>query len=187
MVRATFAISLLKGFTRRELVTTTLAYPYPEAMMNMLSSAFLATDCERMFIVDGDIAFEREHVDMLLEHDEPLVFGYYRKKKPEFEYALEVFDADKGPEIEGKFWSVKSAARGFSVWTRDVFEQLKPYCEKYECPHMKRRAWAFFKTKLGGHSEDFQFCETWRKLGNKVLVDPRVFVTHFGDCAFGPE
>lgn len=187
LVRATFAQSLLQGFSRRPLTITSISYPYPDGCLNLCATAFMQSGCEKMFIIDGDIGFTRDDVDMMLDSSHPLTFGYYRKKKLEFEYALEVFDADKGPEIEGKYWSVKSAARGFSVWTREVFERLQLTCEPYFCPHIKRDTVAYFRTKVGGHSEDFEFCERWRGLGQKVLVDPRVFVTHFGDCAFGPN
>lgn len=187
MVRSSFASSMLHGFSRREIVTANVDFCYPSGMLNLLAAAFLKSDCEKMFIVDGDIGFSKAHVDMLLEHDdEPLVFGYYRKKKREFEYALESFDGN-APKQEGKFWRVKSAARGFSVWGREVFDQLRPHCEPYFCPLMKVDTFEYFKCRTGGHSEDFDFCDRWRELGNHVLVDPRVFVTHFGDYGFGLE
>ena len=184
MVRSSFASSMLHGFSRREIVTANVDFCYPSGMLNLLATAFLKSTCDRMFIVDGDIGFSRNEVDMLLEHEEePLVFGYYRKKKSDFEFALESFDGGM-PKQYGKFWRVKSAARGFSVWRRDVFDQLRDDCAPYYCPLMKCETFEYFKCRTGGHSEDFDFCDRWRALGNHVLVDPRVAVTHFGDFAF---
>lgn len=42
----------------------------------------------------------------------------------------------------------------------------------------------FWKTMPGGHSEDFDFCDRWRALGGKILVDQRITAQHEGSVVY---
>jgi len=42
----------------------------------------------------------------------------------------------------------------------------------------------YWRTLPGGHSEDKEFCQHWRKLGGKILVDQRLCVQHEGSVLY---
>lgn len=184
LVRARYTTSMMAAFSRREYTTCNIDYPYPDGAMNLAAAAFLKSDCDRMVIIDGDIQFKPSQIDRLLSHDVPLIHGYYCKRVPGVEFALDTLDGKPPTPGEDGLWRLKSAARGFSAWYREVFAMMESTSEEYDCAQTGVTARAYFKTKVGGHSEDYQFCERWRAIGQEVLVDPEVFVKHYGDTGF---
>lgn len=170
-----------------ELTVGGFSYPYPDGAMNMASTSFLESDCDEMIVIDTDVVFPPSHLAMLLSHDEPLVFGLYPKKKPGLEFPVEPLDGDSEPFAnDGRppLREVARCAKGFMRVNRSVFDKLKPHVEKIECAQTRRKQYLFWKTLPGGHSEDFAFCDLWRSIGGKILVDSRITCQHEGSALY---
>jgi len=167
-----------------------ISYPYPDGAMNIATAKFLKSDCEEMLLIDTDIIFSPKHVAWLLEHDEPLVFGAYPKKLPGLTFPMEwlgeksPFSNDWQAEGESPLVEVKRTARGFMRAHRSVFERMAdsvPLVENFVSGDGMREFW---KNQPGGHSEDFNFCDRWRALGGRILVDQRITTQHEGTAVY---
>ena len=91
---------------------------------------------------------------------------------------------------------VRHAGTGFMMVKRKVFEDLsssvaiyrsstlKDQNDKYIKPLVKQ----FFDTSIDYTgallSEDYHFCELWRKKGGKIFVDPDIHLKHIGTHVF---
>lgn len=183
--RTSWALSMLGAFSGRAFVARSISYPYPDGAMNIATADFLESDCDEMLVVDTDIVFTREQIDHLLSHDEPLVFGVYPKKEIGLIYPTEPTEENPQPFSGSSILcEVRRTARGFMRVHRSVFEAMKPHVSQYTCAQTGRECWAFWRVLLGGHSEDFAFCDLWRSLGGKILIDRRCAVQHEGSAAY---
>jgi len=183
--RTSWAICMLAAFSGRAFTAASISYPYPDGAMNLATSYFLESDCNEMLVVDTDVVFSRQHIDWLLSHDEPLVFGLYPKKQPGLIYPAEYLESNPEPfSGESDLCEVKRTARGFMRVHRSVFEAMKPHVPEYLCAQTSREAHAFWRVLPGGHSEDFAFCDLWRSLGGKILIDRRCVTQHEGSALY---
>ncbi|NDG80047.1 MAG: hypothetical protein EBX47_11630 [Synechococcaceae bacterium WB8_1B_057] len=74
---------------------------------------------------------------------------------------------------------------------RRVFEKLQPLVKKY-FTHFEELAdagwtYEFWKTEIDNGfflSEDWAFCEMWRKLGGKIYADLSIELSHKGTYEF---
>jgi hypothetical protein len=183
--RTSWALSMIAAFSGRACSLERISYPYPDGAMNIATADFLESECDEMLVVDTDIVFTRQHIDWLLSHDEPLVFGVYPKKQVGLTYPAEFLDSNPEPfSGESDLCEVKRTARGFMRVHRSVFEAMKPHVPQYTCAQTGRECWAFWRVLLGGHSEDFAFCDLWRRLGGKILIDRRCTTQHEGSATY---
>jgi hypothetical protein len=183
--RTSWAISMLGAFSGRAFMAESFSYPYPDGAANMAAAAFLESDCDEMIIIDTDVVFTRQHIDHLLSHREPLVFGIYPKKQPGLFYPAEPLPENPNPfSGESILCEVKRTARGFMRAHRSVFEALKPHVPQYTCPQTGRVSWEFWRNLQGGHSDDFAFCDLWRSIGGKILIDRRCTAQHEGSALY---
>jgi len=183
--RTSWAISMLGAFSGRAFVAQSFSYPYPDGAMNMAASAFLESECDEMIIIDTDVVFTRQQIDFLLSHDEPLVFGIYPKKEVGLTYPAEPLTENPQPfRGEQILCEVKRTARGFMRVHRSVFEMLKNHVQAYTCAQTGRASWEFWRVLLGGHSEDFAFCDLWRSIGGRILIDRRCAAQHEGSALY---
>lgn len=163
-----------------------ISYPYPDGAMNLATQDFRESSADEMIVIDTDVRFEPNHLDMLLSHDEPLVFGLYPKKKVGLEFPVcglngEEFPfAGDGPVLR----EVARCARGFMRVHRSVFDKLEPFVECIEDLETGKPQHLFWKSLPGGHSEDFAFCDLWRLHGGKILVDSRICAQHEGSAMY---
>jgi len=145
-----------------------------------------------MITIDTDESFEPRHVQMLLSHDEPFVAGLYCKKMPGLEWIYAPLDETKGNPFEGDPFNspplveVARIARGFTSIHRSVFEALEPHCERYieYASGTGKKEVEYWRTLPGGHSEDFDFCDRYRAIGGRIMVDRRIAVWHHGNIRF---
>jgi hypothetical protein len=212
MVRAEWAYSAIRSFGGRLHRSCRISCPYPTRAMNQATGAFMRSDCTHMVIIDTDLRFEPHDLDMLLSHDVPLVFGCYYKKKLPLERCYVPFGQNErirklmefvtaNPTVtppeeltkeENPFGGdeplveVMRCGRGFMKVSRDVFEMMKPNAVTYdahgplELDYWKEGVW-----DEEWLSEDWKFCDDWRALGGKVLIDQRIKLFHHGDYGFG--
>lgn len=167
-----------------------ISYPYCSGALNIATNDFLLTDAEEMVIIDTDISFKPEQLGWLLEHDEPMVFGLYPKKEVGLKFPMEWLTSENpfapNPFAKGvaPLVEVKRMARGFARIHRKVFETLAPFASEYvdaQSGHTHREFWKYLP---GGHSEDFAFCDFWRSIGGKILVDQRITAQHEGSVVY---
>lgn len=180
--------SVLRG---HDLTFRGISYPYPDGSTNIAAAEFLATDCEEMILIDTDVIFSPKHLGWLMEHQEPLVFGAYPKKVPGLYFPRELL-SDENPFSHNPFMpgvnplvEVKCTARGFMRLHRSVLERMAPTVPEVEffktgVGTMRE----FWKNRPGGHSDDFNFCDQWRALGGRVLIDQRITAQHEGSAVF---
>lgn len=187
--RTSWAVCLanacLSVLTDYDVVFASISYPYCAGALNKLSHAFIASDREEMIVIDTDIIFRPEHVKFLLEHDEPLVFGLYPKKQIGLTYPTIPLEENLNPfSGDNVLCEVKATARGFMRMHRNVLERIAPICEQYLDPITGEMRVEYWKTLPGDHSEDFRFCEEWRNLGGKILIDKRITAQHEGSAVY---
>lgn len=165
-----------------------ISYPYPDGAMNLCSSDFMESKCDRMLVIDTDEVFQPQDVALLLSHNLPFVSGIYPKKKPGMEFPIlpldgrtcaEVFHKAQSPLVE-----VARCARGFLAVKREVFEAMAPHVPEYDDPETGKKCRQFWRPLPGGHSEDYRFCDEYRAIGGQIWVDRRVAVQHIGSAVY---
>lgn len=94
-------------------------------------------------------------------------------------------------KIENNLTEVKHVATGFMMIKRGVIEKMSeafPHTKytddvNYLEEHENRYAYALFDCGVeGGHylSEDWLFCNRWKKIGGKVYIDVSINLSHTG-------
>ncbi len=194
--RTSWAISLaaacLTALRGHEVTFRGISYPYPDGATNIAALEFLETDCEEMILIDTDVIFLPKHLAWLMGHDEPLVFGGYPKKVPGLYFPRELLDENVNPFAPNPFAEgvnplveVKATARGFMRLHRSVLEKMVDHVSVI--PNFKTGIGTmheFWKQRPGGHSDDYNFCDQWRALGGRVLIDQRITAQHEGSIVF---
>ncbi len=181
-----FMLGMSPAMAGRKVIVEGISFPYPDGALNIATASFMESGCDRMLIIDTDEVFKPSDVEALLSHGEPFVCGIYPKKKPGLEFPIVPLDGDNPFAEDGRppLRKVARCARGFSSIHRSVFKAMQPHVEKYVCAQTEKEEFLYWKTLPGGHSEDFAFCDLWRKLGGKVLVDISVRVIHEGSASY---
>lgn len=99
--------------------------------------------------------------------------------------------ADEKTDEQGLL-EVRHGGTGFMLIKREVFEKLKPHVPTYRQSTVKNQndeyikplTHEFFATSIDETgcllSEDYHFCELWRKHGGKVYVNPFIHLEHLG-------
>ena len=141
-------------------------------------------EATHILFVDNDVTFKPEYLDYLVEHDLPVVMGYYNHRPSDPEDTLvrtnlckmgqvnyieqitpdEMREAlDEGYELV----QTKGGGLGFTLVDMEVFRKLRyPYF--------------LFVTYGDGQSlsEDLFFCEQCARAGIDVYADPRCYCGH---------
>ncbi|NBO29555.1 MAG: hypothetical protein EBV10_10000 [Synechococcaceae bacterium WB6_1A_059] len=177
---------------------------------NTLTKEFLNSNFSHLMFIDGDIGFQEDSVRILLNHNEDIVCGLYPKKhinwdkikdlapssENSFDLELNAADIVWNP-VNGVFYDQKKLVEiahggtGFMCIHRRVFEKLQPLVKKY-FTHFEELAdagwtYEFWKTEIDNGfflSEDWAFCEMWRKLGGKIYADLSIELSHKGTYEF---
>jgi hypothetical protein len=168
------------------------SYPYPDGAMNMVTAEFMESDCHELVTIDTDLEFQPHDLLNLISHEVPYVAGRYPQKVRELTYPLGTLteanpftDAEKlkaNPLVE-----VAWVTRGFSKIHRAVFEAMAQPCNDlrwWDHPSTGRSHPEWWRNEVGGHNEDKNFCERYRSLGGRVLVDSRIIVRHEGRASY---
>lgn len=177
-------VACLDVFRAYEITLRGISYPYPDGAANVAANDFLSTGCDEMLLIDTDVIFTPYHIECLLSHDEPLVFGAYPKKQLGLHLPIEWLTAKNPFGGIQPLVEVKRTARGFMRAHRSVFERMVPSSRPYELDDDNTIRREFFRNLRGGHSDDFGFCDKWRKLGGKIFVDQRCIAQHEGSVVY---
>ncbi|HEY6896834.1 MAG TPA: hypothetical protein VI279_06190 [Rhodocyclaceae bacterium] len=95
---------------------------------------------------------------------------------------------------------LQHGATGFMLIKRQVFEKLSPLVPAYRTSaattpdgsFLKPLTKEFFATSIDEESgvllsEDYHFCESWRKLGGKIYANPSIRLEHVGTYVYGGD
>lgn len=174
---------------------------------NVLAHNFLESGATHMLFIDADVTFTANDALSLLQEDKDVIAGIYPKKAIEWDrveravkhgihvdqlkhytakHTFAVLEGMDQVDISQAL-EVATAATGFMMIKRQVFEHLSPKVEKYRHPDYKDPLSMFFNTEINDgslYSEDNYFCRLWRRHGGKVFIAPWVCLAHTGTYTF---
>ena len=164
----------------------------PRGRNALVARALMNQRATHVMFLDADIAFEPDHIAMLIEADVDVIGGGYPKKSLPIDYVINPLP--EGVHDDGKA-EVERLGTGFMLLKRQVFERMAE-----AMPELKYRddcgldagindhLYAFFECGLFGHgvymSEDWLFCNRWRALGGKIFISKRFALSHIGTYCF---
>lgn len=156
---------------------------------SQMATDALMDDYEAMMWIDSDIGFDADAVDLLREHDLPMVCGIYPRKGRR-ELACKLLPGT--PRIifgeGGGLLEIRYAPMGFCYTQRAVYEQMivheeLPVCNK----QFDRITVPYFMPLVLPEGEDhwymsaeYSFCERARRSGFPVMADSRIRLGHIG-------
>lgn len=160
---------------------------------NNLMAKMLSNKAATHFMfIDADIRFDAESVLQMMAANKDIIAGMYPKKAYPISYNINLKPQTK---IQGPLFTVDTAATGFLMYKREVYEKLiaahpnTKYVDdvglgkQYE-PNM----YAIFDCIIDekGHylSEDWTFCRRASALGYDIWADSRVLLNHTGTHEF---
>jgi hypothetical protein len=165
---------------------------------NELCAHFLLSDCTDLLFIDDDMQWSPNSVLRLLASDQPLIggVGRMRVQKPNSDPAVwcwRPLHNASGQLRQDDMGAVEAAGFGaaFMLINRRVFADMveahpewkRPGAEDWEA-ELRAHYFEFFRQNHEGESgeasEDYVFCDRWRRLGNKVWVDPTIHLGHIG-------
>lgn len=172
---------------------------------NVLVSNFLETDATHFMFIDADIAYDPKDVISMIKADKDIICGVYSKKNIRWENVrnavlsgapaeflpmctsdpcLQVLDDNRKFELD-KPLEIRYGPTGFMLIKREVFEKLADKVPKHrhDNPNQPELMSVFFDTSIEGEeylSEDWHFCNLWRKHGGQIFLAPWVTLTHIG-------
>jgi len=159
---------------------------------NTAVSTFMKTDFERFMFVDADIEFSPEDISKLWNLDVDVAVAAYPMKRKDA--PLSAWRDNKLVEIknETKPFNVDYAGTGFMMVKRSVFENMfKKYPSTKHFEGSIGECHALFDCEITGYgenrvylSEDYTFCERFRKIGGEILLDPTIKLKHWGSYAY---
>ena len=163
---------------------------------NSLTAAFLKSDCTHLLFIDSDLVFSGDQILRLLEHDQPVIGGFYPKKKEgPIEWVCNAYKAKLHPGKTG-LQEVRFIGTGFMLVKREVFTAMIKNLGKkiaYHPDHAPAETewdlWPVgpYTDKKGFTrylSEDWYFCQRWLDLGGQVFGDARVILKHVGHAVY---
>lgn len=179
---------------------------------NDLAWHFMQSKSTHLMFIDADISFAPADVVQLLNTGEDVVAGLYPVKEIHWEAvrqaALAGVPSEALPLFSGslsmkplpdalntmmpkELYEVAAVGTGFMMIKRNVFETLAQHTPTYSTDAVMsgtpKVVHDYFR--IGAHndiylSEDFAFCESWRKVGGRVMVAPQVTPAHNGTYKF---
>lgn len=191
-VRASFVMSMFRGFKDVNIHVDRFSDSLPSRARNRAASFFLReTERDYILFIDTDILFDKYHIDLLMESDEPVLAGIYCKKSKGIEPCLNTLPGHT-ETLCGGYQEIARAGTGFLRVHRSVLEKMKdvgetnPNWAQHYTNHGKDE-WDFFPVGVVNKeylSEDWYFCDRARNLGFKVMLDTRIQLRHEGTAIF---
>ena len=174
---------------------------------NNLARTFIQdATMDMMMFIDSDICFTEHDVLKLILADKDFVGGVYPRKtihwdavakaavagktNPEDWACSYLFRGVEGQESQDGLIEVTHAATGFLLLRRPVFTKMMPLTPCYEDVIQGNTVigWDFFRVGVGDNgkytSEDYWFCNEYRKAGGSIFVNPYLKLGHIGTWKF---
>jgi hypothetical protein len=163
---------------------------------NRMASDALSQGLDELMWIDSDIVFDPDDVEILRQHDLPLVCGIYPKKsRRQFACAFlpemrQVVFGIKGGVIELLYCGF-----GFTLTRRELYETMQQQLRLPVCnQHFQSPLVPYFGPMVSGEcekawylSEDFSFCERARRCGFRVMADTTIRLWHVGSYRYSWE
>lgn len=183
---------------------------------NELARLFLEKGFDYLMFIDADISYDGQAVATLMAADRDIICGIYPKKEVDwnqvgkaakagkenladyggafvFNMAGQSQESDSDGAIE-----IRHGGTGFMLIKRKVFEDLMPHVPTYRISthkvngeYIKPLTHEFFATSIDETgallSEDYHFCELWRKHGGKIYANPFIKLEHVGTYVYGGD
>jgi len=166
------------------------------ARNNAVTTFLNDTTYDRLLFIDSDIQFEPEDVQKLWNLDVDVAVGAYPMKRIDVPTCGwvdgQLIDLDQlsGPT------EVDYAGTGFMMIKRQVFNDMRSeYPNRIHSEGKPgenvlehRVSFSYFDPRVeeGVYmSEDYAFCEDFRKMSGKVILEPSIRLKHFGMYGFG--
>jgi len=149
----------------------------------------LAGGFDDLVFIDDDMSWDPRDLIRLLSYDVPLVGAAGRVKKPEPMFCLETFDGLLPAVGVSGLVEAKAIGTGFLRLRRDCLHRMArafadtAYSMRGVDGAAAKNLFMLFET-ASGRSEDYRFCDRWREIGGKVLVDPEIRLSHFGTADY---
>jgi hypothetical protein len=177
---------------------------------NTLAHIFLAReDATHLMFIDADIGFNADDVIKMLDADKGIIGGLYPKKtlnwaniEASMKLGLPVptnfsgdFVYDPEPGIDLIYFDqpfeLRHVGTGFMLIKREVFTEMIPHVDSYSgngyTVDHGEKVHNFFQVAVVDNvllSEDYFFCNTYKKLGGKIYGAPWCNFRHLGTYAF---
>ena len=183
---------------------------------NELARLFLEKGMDYLMFIDADISFDGTAVAQLMAADRDITCGIYPKKEVDwkqiskaaklgkenlqdyggafvFNMTGQMQESDSDGVIE-----VRHGGTGFMLIKRQVFLDLMPHVPTYRVSthrengeYIKPLTHEFFATSIDETgallSEDYHFCDLWRKHGGKIYANPFIKLEHVGTYVYGGD
>ena len=163
------------------------------ARNNLVAKFLSSSKSTHLMFVDADIAWEPWHILVLIDAKKPLIGGVYPIKKLPIEWCVNI-DPEQLKDPTTNLVEVHKTGTGFLLISREVFTKLDqhPEVKHYTSdinfnPELDPYTKNYFDTAVKDNrylSEDWNFCDLWRDLGEKVYVDKRVLLMHVGTFVY---
>lgn len=162
---------------------------------NTLTARFLKSDCTDLLFIDSDLVFDMNHINRILSHKEDVVGGvYFKKSEGGPQIVCNGMDTET-PCRADAMQEVKYVGTGFLKVSRHAFEVLiAEYGDElwYTSDSSKEKEYDFWKMGVFTFpdntrrwlSEDWAFCEMWRRSGGQVWMDTRCILGHSGNVVY---
>ena len=178
---------------------------------NTIAYHFLNTTATHLMFIDADIKFRPKDIARMIAADKELIIGPVPLKGINWEQvrtaALEgkqnlsdhtgVYNINHLPghsmENEDTPFEIEHGGAAFMLIKREVFEQLIPHTPTYTNGGVTipngTEIYDFFRVEINNNtrhllSEDYFFCESYRRIGGKVWCAPWCETGHFGSYLF---
>jgi len=183
---------------------------------NELARLFLEKGMDYLMFIDADISFDGTAVAQLMAADRDIICGIYPKKEVDWKQISKAakLGKDNLQDYGGAFVfnmtgqmqesdtdgviEVRHGGTGFMLIKRKVFEDLMPHVPTYRVSthkvdgeYIKPLTHEFFATSIDETgallSEDYHFCDLWRKHGGKIYANPFIKLEHVGTYVYGGD
>jgi hypothetical protein len=142
-----------------------------------VAQSFLDSDCDTLFWLDADVAWERGALTRIATQRDEFVGACYPYKQEPLAFPI-TWKANEIVKNEYGLCEAQTLPGGFLATKRSVFKKLKEANPGREYEHWGRKFYAYFHCPPG-HGEDSAFCDDWRKIGGKVWVDIELTLSHW--------
>jgi hypothetical protein len=157
---------------------------------NKLVAKFLASRHTDILFIDSDLSWSAPDLLKILSYDMPFVAGVYQRKSlSKLDFTVK-FGASITLDPHGLIEAERTGT-GFMRLRRDCLAAMvSAYPQlKLKDPATPPSDWlyALFDTSIANGQylgEDFTFCDRWRAVGGKVMIDPQINFAHIGTKAF---
>lgn len=162
------------------------------ARNNLMAKMMTNKAATHFMFIDSDIRFKPESIFQMIATEKDIIAGLYPKKAYPIEYNLNLQQQTK---IQGPLFTVDTAATGFLMFKREVYEALikaHPNTKYVDDVNLGKQfepmMYAIFDCYIDdkGHylSEDWAFCRRAKALGYEIWADNRVLLNHTGTHEF---